>query len=202
MCTAFCFIAKLHLRRFECKASILFTDSQVYLFIPLQVHIKMLLRTDVCLRPGDIVLDGNPLTQSPPIRCTAAHPQFSSRVYFGKTIAHLSYWLLLSNCHIPSDTFLARHHQIWPKSLKRHSGAERCLLLPELMRFQFLFESVQWSTDCCHAGLTADQRAKLRYVETLLHGRSRAFLGDRLYKSSAVGEMGDLGHNRHGQKGG
>ena len=37
--------------------------------------------------------------------------------------------------------------------------------LPELMRFQLLFESVQWSTDCCHAGLTAHQRAKLRYVE-------------------------------------
>ena len=43
----------------------------------------------------------------------------------------------------------------------------------------------------CHAGLTADQRAKLRYVEKLLHGRNRAFLVDRLYKSSAVAEMGD-----------
>ena len=29
MCTAFCFIAKLHVHRFECKVSILFTDSQV-----------------------------------------------------------------------------------------------------------------------------------------------------------------------------
>jgi len=29
MCTAFCFIAKLHVHRFECKASIFFTDSQV-----------------------------------------------------------------------------------------------------------------------------------------------------------------------------
>jgi len=26
------------------------------------------------------------------------------------------------------------------------------------------------------------------------------FLGDRLYKSSAVAEMGDRGHNRHGPK--
>jgi len=108
--------------------------------------------------------------------------------------------LLLSTGHTTLDTFLAWQHQIWPKSQKRHSGAERCLSLPELMRFQFLFESVQWSTDCCHAGLTADQRAKLRYVGKLLHGRSRAFLGDCLYKNSAVAEMGDHGHNRHTPK--
>jgi len=37
------------------------TDSQVYLFIAVQVHIKMPLGTDVCLGPGDIVLDGNPV---------------------------------------------------------------------------------------------------------------------------------------------
>jgi len=49
------------------------------------------------------------------------------------------------------------------KSQLLNSGAERRLLLPELMRFLFLFESVQWSTNCCHAGLTADQRAMLRY---------------------------------------
>jgi len=30
--------------------------------------------------------------------------------------------------------------------------------------------------------------------------RSSAFLGDRLYKSSAVAEMSDRGHNRHGPK--
>jgi len=52
----------------------------------------MPLGTDVglCLGLGDIVLDGNPV---PPIRvtATAAHPQFSARVYFGQTIAHLSY---------------------------------------------------------------------------------------------------------------
>ena len=38
ICTAFCFIAKLHVHRFQCKAPILFTDSQVYLFIGMQVH--------------------------------------------------------------------------------------------------------------------------------------------------------------------
>jgi len=38
ICAAFCFNAKLHVHRFECKASILFTDSQVYLFIAMQVH--------------------------------------------------------------------------------------------------------------------------------------------------------------------
>ena len=48
--------------------AILFTDSQVYLFIAVQVHIKMPLGTDVCLGPGDIVLDGNP---SAPPRGTA-----------------------------------------------------------------------------------------------------------------------------------
>jgi len=49
----------------------------------------MPLGTDVFLGPGDIVLDGNPV---PPIRGTAAHPQFSVRVYFGKTTAdYLSY---------------------------------------------------------------------------------------------------------------
>ena len=32
---------------------------------------------------------------------------------------------------------LVWQHQIWPKSQTRHSGAERCLSLPELMRFQF-----------------------------------------------------------------
>ena len=70
--------------------AILFTDSQVYLFIAVQVHIKMPLGTDVCLGLGNIVLDGNPV---PPIRvtATAAHPQFSACVYFGQTIAHLSY---------------------------------------------------------------------------------------------------------------
>jgi len=31
MCTAFCFVAKFHVHRFECKASILFTDSQLLL---------------------------------------------------------------------------------------------------------------------------------------------------------------------------
>jgi len=66
----------------------LFTDSQVYLFIAVQVHIKMPLGTDVWLGPGDMVLHGNPV---PPIRGTAAQPEFSARVYFGKTIAHLSY---------------------------------------------------------------------------------------------------------------
>jgi len=30
--------AKLHVHHFECKASILFTDSQVYLSIAMQVH--------------------------------------------------------------------------------------------------------------------------------------------------------------------
>ena len=54
----------------------------------------------VCLGQGDIALDGNLV---PPIRGTAAPPQFSARVYFGKTIAHLSYcWVLV----ITSDTFL------------------------------------------------------------------------------------------------
>jgi len=48
----------------------------------------MPLGTDLCLGPGDIVLDGNPV---PPIRGTAAHPQFSAGVHFGKTIGHLSY---------------------------------------------------------------------------------------------------------------
>ena len=48
----------------------------------------MPLGTDVFLGPGDIVLDGNPV---PPIRGTAAHLQFLAGVYFGKTIAHLSY---------------------------------------------------------------------------------------------------------------
>ena len=43
---------------------------------------------------------------------------------------------------------------------------------------------------------------EIRYVEKLLHGRSRVFLGDRLSRSSAVGEMGDRGHNGHGPKGG
>jgi len=37
-------------------------------------------------------------------------------------------------------------------------------------------------------------------VGKLLHGPSRAFLGDRMYKSSAVAEMGDRGHSRHGPK--
>ena len=59
--------------------------------------------TDVCLGPGDIVLDGNPV---PPISGTADHPQFSAGVYFAKTTAeYLSYSLT-------SDTFLARQHQI------------------------------------------------------------------------------------------
>jgi len=48
----------------------------------------MPLGTDVCLRPGDIVLHGNPVT---PIRGTAAHTQFSAGVHFGKTIGRLSY---------------------------------------------------------------------------------------------------------------
>jgi len=38
--------------------------------------------------------------------------------------------LLQSTCDITSDTFLAWQHQIWPKSQKRHSGAERCMSLP------------------------------------------------------------------------
>ena len=41
----------------------------------------MPLGTDVCLGPGDIVLDGNPVTTPP------SYPQFSARVYFGKPIA-------------------------------------------------------------------------------------------------------------------
>jgi len=49
------------------------TDSQVYVFIAVQVHIKMPLGTNVWLGPGDIVLHGNPV---PPIRGTAAHPNF------------------------------------------------------------------------------------------------------------------------------
>jgi len=40
------------------------------------------------------------------------------------------------------------------------------------------------------------------FLSAILHGRNRAFLGDRLYKSSAVAEMGDRGHNRYGPKGG
>ena len=34
ICTAFCVIAKLHVHRFECRASILFTDSQGLVYIP------------------------------------------------------------------------------------------------------------------------------------------------------------------------
>jgi len=43
-------------------------------------------------------------------------------------------------------------------------------------------------------------KSKAKICGTLSHGRSRAFLGDRLYNSSAVAEMGDRGHNRHGPK--
>jgi len=38
ICTAFCFTAKLHVHRFECKVSILVTDSQVYFIIAMQVQ--------------------------------------------------------------------------------------------------------------------------------------------------------------------
>jgi len=162
-----------------------------------QVHIKMPTWYGCMSQPGRHCVRWEP--SHPPIRGTAAHPQFSARVYFGKLIAisataeYLSYNFGHFSCKTASNL---------TKITETPQRRRTTLSLPELMRFQFLFESVQWSTDCCHAGQTADQRAKLRYVEKLLHGCSRAFLGDRLYKSSAVAEMGDLGHNRHGQKGG
>ena len=138
MCTAFCFIAKLHLHRFECKASILFTDSQVYLFIAVQVHIKMPTWYGCMSQPGRHCVRWEP--SHPPIRGTAAHPQFSARVYFGKLIAisataeYLSYNFGHFSCKTASNL---------TKITETPQRRRTTLSLPELMRFQFLFESVQ-----------------------------------------------------------
>jgi len=54
-------------------------------------------------------------------------------------------------------------------------------------------------------GSTSIQLGVCNFVESSPSGMVRIpsrqqFLGDRLYKSSAVAEMGDRGHNRHGPK--
>jgi len=49
--------------------------------------VKMPLGMEVGLAPGDIVLEWDP---SPPERGTA-NPPFSPYVYYGQTVAHLSY---------------------------------------------------------------------------------------------------------------
>jgi len=49
--------------------------------------IKMKLGTQVGLGPGHIVLDGDPAPQ----KVGTAAPRFSSHVYCGQTVAHLSY---------------------------------------------------------------------------------------------------------------
>jgi len=43
--------------------------------------------TEVCLGPGDIVLDGD---QAPPTERGTAAPHFSAHVYCGETVVHLS----------------------------------------------------------------------------------------------------------------
>ena len=49
-------------------------------------QIKIPLGTEVCLGPGDIVLDGD---SAPHGKGTAA-PHFSAYVYYGQTVGHLS----------------------------------------------------------------------------------------------------------------
>ena len=48
---------------------------------------KMALGMEVGFGPGDIVLDGDP----DPLKRGIAPPDFSSHVYCGQTVAHLSY---------------------------------------------------------------------------------------------------------------
>ena len=52
---------------------------------------KMPLGTEVGLDPGHILLDGGPTTQLPLTKWHSLAPHFSSHVYCGRTVAHLSY---------------------------------------------------------------------------------------------------------------
>ena len=61
----------------------------------------MPLGTDVCLGPGDIVLDGNPV---PPYKGHSSPPPIFGPCLFWKNDRPSE--LLLSTCHITSDTFL------------------------------------------------------------------------------------------------
>ena len=77
-----CTYIVLNARRLYCLLIHKFTISRCHL-----VRIYGSAQATLC------TLHGNPV---PPSRGTAAHPQFSARVYFGKTIAHLSYcWVLV-----------------------------------------------------------------------------------------------------------
>ena len=106
-------------------------------FIGVQVHIKMPLLTDVRLGPGDIVLHGN---QVPPIRGTAAHPQFwpvsilEKRSAISATAEYLSYNFRHFSCMTASNLI---------KITETPQGRRMMFVIARIDGFHFLFESVQ-----------------------------------------------------------